>query len=297
MTQQRLSDFFCDQRLVWAVEEIIEKGSCAVSKPVRAGFTTSCVFACEKKGQSLLMLAPTRRILTETISKASSDAVRVPGNSECPLIEEDLKKNPILAQLPLTLPNCEKCNASEWCEVRRILREKDPSVMDLTYAKLEALMLSKGTTAKEILTKLARADVVLLDEAHLLALPSTASVRAFASLKIPKKYKILGKVYQMWLVFCQSHVELIKELMEKAEQGHAGQYLARNVSNVNILVWKGLKKAWAQLRKLAVEHELEDDEVLQLRDIISIMSSAAVSISYISEDEGESGGVYVSPAP
>lgn len=294
MTQQRLSDFFCDQRLVMAVEEIIEKGSCAVSKPVRAGFTTSCVLACEKKGQRLLVLAPTRRILKETVSKASIDAVRVPGNSECPLIKEDLKKNPILAQLPLTLPNCEKCNASEWCEVRTILREKDPSVIGLTYAKLEALMLSKGKAAKEILTKLSRVDVILLDEAHLLALPSIVSVRAFASLMIPQKYKTLDKVYQMWLEFCQSHVELIQELMEKAEQGHAGQYLARNVSNINILTWKELKMAWPQLRKLAVEHELEDGEVLQLRDIISIMSSAAVSIGYISEDEGESGGVYVS---
>jgi hypothetical protein len=187
MRQERLTDLSCDQRLVHAAEEIIETGSCAVSKPIRAGMTTSAVMACEKRGWRLLAMAPTRRILKETVSKASSNAVRIPGNSECPLIKEDLKKNPILAQLPLTLPNCENCNASKWCEVRAILRAKDPEIMGLTYPKLEALMLSQGKTAKAILDKISRADVVMLDEAHVISLPSAVSVRAFASLKIPDK--------------------------------------------------------------------------------------------------------------
>jgi hypothetical protein len=76
--QGKLTDFSCDQRLVRAAEEIIESGSCAVSKPIRAGMTTSTVMACERRGWTLLALAPTRRILTETVSKASSNAVRVP---------------------------------------------------------------------------------------------------------------------------------------------------------------------------------------------------------------------------
>jgi hypothetical protein len=151
MRQQRLSDLSCDQRLVRAAEGIIESGSCAVSKPIRAGMTTSTIMACEQRGWKVLALAPTRRILQETVAKAACDAVRIPGNSECPLVEPDLKKNPILRQLPLTLSNCEKCNASEWCEVLAIQRADDPSVMGLTYAKLEALALSRGKTAKEIL--------------------------------------------------------------------------------------------------------------------------------------------------
>lgn len=103
MRQEKLTDFSCDQRLVRSAEEIIEVGSCAVSKPIRAGMTTSTVLACERRGWPLLVLAPTRRILKETVAKASCGAVRVPGNSECPSIESDLKKNPILRQLPLTL--------------------------------------------------------------------------------------------------------------------------------------------------------------------------------------------------
>lgn len=294
MRQERLTDLSRNKDRVRAAEEIIESGDCAVSKPIRAGMTTSAVMACERRGWPLLALAPTRRILQETIAKASSGAVRIPGNSECPLIEPDLKKNPILRQLPLTLPNCQKCNESGWCEVLAILRAKDPQVMGLTYAKIEALMLSHGKMAKEILTKISRAEVVMLDEAHVLSLPSAVSVRAFASLKIPAKYKALERIYQMWLDFCQSHVQEIQELMVRAEEGHASQHLSKSLSNFKKLEWKDLKKAWAQLRKLAVAHDLPDDNILTIRDIITILSTVQISIGYISEDEGESGGVYVS---
>lgn len=293
MRQERLTDLSCNQELVKAAEEIIESGSCAVSKPIRAGMTTSTVMACERRGWPLLVLAPTRRILQETIAKAASDAVRIPGNSECPLIEPDLKKNPILRQLPLTLPDCQKCKASEWCEVLEILRAEDPGVMGLTYPKLEALMLSKGKIAKEILAKISRAEVVMPDEAHVLSLPSAVSVRAFASLKIPKEYAVLGRIYERWLEFCQAHIRTIQELMERAEQGHASQHLAKEAF-VQPLTWKVLKKAWPQLRKLAVKHQLLEGEIITLRDIITILSTTSAAIGYISEDEGESGAVYIS---
>ena len=254
--QERLTDLSYDQRLVRAAEEIIESGSCAVSKPIRAGMTTSTVMACERRGWPLLMLAPTRRILQETVERASNGAVRIPGNSECPLIEPDLKKNPILRQLPLALPDCQKCNNSEWCEVLAIVRAEDPGVMGLTYAKIEALMLSHGRMAKKILTKISRAEVFMLDEAHLLSLPSAVSVRTFVSLKIPAKYTTLERVYQRLLDFCQSHVQEIQELMERAEEGHASQHLSKSLLNLKKLEWKELKKAWSQLRRLAVAHEL-----------------------------------------
>jgi hypothetical protein len=55
-----------DQRLIDAVKAIIDQGSCAVAKPVRAGFTTSCIHACKERNERLLILAPTGRILKET---------------------------------------------------------------------------------------------------------------------------------------------------------------------------------------------------------------------------------------
>ena len=293
MRQGRLNDLSCDPRLIKAAEEIIEKGSCMVSKPIRAGMTTSTIMACERREWKVLALAPTRRILQETVKKASSGAVRIPGNSECALIKPDLMKNPILKQLPLTLPDCKKCHKSERCEVLAILRADDPGVMGLTYAKLEALMLSRGKTAKEILAKISRADVILLDECHVLALPKAVSVKAFASLQIPENYAVLCRIYTQWLDLCQSHAKIVQELMELAVQGHAAQHLSRTVFNVSPLTWAKLKVAWVQLRKLAVAHELPDDDVLQLRDIITITAAVQISMCYVSENEGESGGVYV----
>ncbi|MEI8004174.1 MAG: hypothetical protein WCG94_07525, partial [Methanothrix sp.] len=199
-----------------------------------------------------------------------------------------------LRQLPLELPDCQKCNASEWCDVLAILRAKDPGVMGLTYAKIEALMLSRGKIAKAILAKISRADVVMPDEAHVLSLPSAVNVRVFASLTIPAKYKALTRVFQKFLDFCQSHVQDIQELMKRAEQGHAAQHLSKSIFNTSFLEWKDLKKAWAQLRKMAIAHDLPDDDILTLRDIITILSTVQISIGYISEKEGESGGVYVS---
>jgi hypothetical protein len=294
MKQERSDHLSCDQRLVKSVEEIIESGSSAVSKPVRAGFTTSCIYACEKRGWKLLILAPTRRILKETIGKASNSAVRIPGNSECSLIEPDVMKNPLLAQLPLTLPDCETCQESEECEVRAILRVDDPRVMALTYPKLEAIMLSRGKTAKEILAKISRADVVMMDEAHFLSLPPAVSVRVFAPLKIPDKYPALERVNQRWLDFCQSNVRAIQEIMERAEKGHAGQHLAKSIFNANPMKWRELRMVWPLLRKLADNHELEDAEILKLRDIITVLSTTSSSIVYISEDDGEGGAAYIS---
>ena len=167
-------------------------------------------------------------------------------------------------------------------------------MMALTYAKLEALMLSRGKTAKEILAKISRGEVVLMDEAHVLSLPPAVSVRAFVSLKIPDKHKALTRIYLKWLDFCQNHVQAIHELMVRAEQGHAAQHLSKSIFNTSFLEWRELKKAWSQLRRLAIAHELLDDEILVLRDIITILSTSQISIGYISENEGKSGGVYVS---
>lgn len=297
MIQQRLSHLSYDPRLIKAAEKIIESGSCAVSKPIRAGMTTSTVLACERRGWPLLVLAPTVRILTETVSKASSNAVRVPGNSECKLIEPDLKKTPVLAQLPLAVEDCETCHEFEECEVVAILRAEDSNVMVLTlvltYSKLEALMLSIGKTAKKIRKKLSRAKVIMMDEAHVLSLPPAVRVRAFASVNIPEKYTALERIYQCWQEFCLNHAQAIQEIVKRAEEGHASKHLSKSLFNVTTLKWSELKAAWAQLRKLAVAHELSDDEILMLRDIITIMSTNRSSICYISDNEGESGAVYV----
>lgn len=292
------SDRDRDQRLIEAAKDIILQGSCAVSKPVRSGFTTSCAYACahNELAKKLIVFEPTKRILRETLDKASNgSSLRVPGNAECPLIKAEIKANLILAKLPSSLPDCEHCNASAWCEVLEILRADTFEIAGLTYAKLTALMLSKGKMAKSILNKLSVADVVLLDEGHLLSLPSSVSVKAFKTMEIPANYKVLARIYEQWQDFCLSQADNIQVLLQQAEEkGHTGECLAKTVLNADPLPWKDLRKAWAQLRELAINHELPDQNILALNDIISILSNTVINIGYITEEEGESGSVRVS---
>src|SRR5271157_867313 len=133
MGPDELSDRPYDQRLVDAAKDIIEKGSCAVSKPVRAGFTTSAVIACEQMKKRLLLVAPTRRILLETVNNASKGSVRIQANWECERYKDLIEKHKILIQLPMPLPDCGKCKNESQCELLEILRDPDPHTMALTY--------------------------------------------------------------------------------------------------------------------------------------------------------------------
>jgi hypothetical protein len=292
--QTRLNSATADQRLIRTAHDIIEKGSCAVSKPIRAGFTSSAIMACEMNGRRTLVLEPTGRILKETMLKATGNrAIRVPGNQECPMNQKEIQDYPILAQIPLGLEDCSACPALSYCPVLEILRADDYDTAGLTYFKLEALMLSKSKTAKEILVKLSRAEVILMDEAHVISLPSLVSIPPFVSLEIPTPYRTLNRVYLRWHDLCQTRAEVIKDVMLRAAQGHAGQHLSRPFLNPDPLSWSLLKKAWGELRSLAKSGEMGDKEILQLRDMITILGSFQAAVTYISADEGESGAVYI----
>ena len=224
--------------------------------------------------------------------------MRIPGNSECPRFAEDLKKHPILYKLPLTLPNCEKCNLSSGCEIREILRNPDPRIMALTYAKLEALMLSNGAVAEEVKAKIGRAEVTIFDEAHVISVPSVVSVRVFQNLAIPAEYTALVLAYDRWLGLCHGYVATVQELMQEAEQNHASKHLARSVFNTDPQDWQGLKIAWSQLIELAKKHILPDEDILQLRDIITLVGATTLSVNYVGvesdAEEDAKGAVYLS---
>ena len=276
-----------DQRLIDAVKAIIDKGSCAVSKPVRGGFTTSCVIACKERNERLLILAPTSRILKETVSNASAGNIRIPGNIECPLIKESVRYNQILAKLPLFLPNCDECNASDWCYVREIHRAKDFLTVSLTYAKLEALMVSVGPTASEIRRKISTADVVFLDESHQLSLPNLVTVKISKTLNVPSKYRSLRNVYRDWVTFCKYNSDFEYYLTEHAKDGYSGQNLSIPITNPNALTYVRQKKAWGQLRQIAEEKTMADEDILSMRDIIIILSATELTIGFISAAPNE----------
>lgn len=280
-----------------AAREILEDcgGAVAVSKTIRAGFTTSSVYAVEEMGKRLLCIQPTTRIIKETVGAASGgDAVRVPGNGECLLLSEEIEECPILADLPLSLPDCSKCPGYDGCAITEILRRPDFEVAALTYAKVQALMLSGSKTSEKIRQILGKADYVLLDEAHTLGFGSVPSCRIGPLPEVPGGFRVLEKVRGQWVDLLTLHGETIAELHEKSTNGATWQHLARTAYIPEPLAWRALSGAWSELRKLAKTGDMERADLLRLRDAIEILSFPWGTLHYVSEDEGRTGSVVIS---
>lgn len=272
--------------------------SSAVVKPTRSGFTTSAVLAARQLGKRICVITPTRKIGNETVLNADPQAVAVPGNNSCLQLRSMIQEDKLLAELPLPLPDCKKCRANEWCEVRAILRA-DPNGIEpfyLTYAKIEALMLSSSETAKEIKRRIGTSRIVLFDEAHHLAFPEVPRVIAFKESEIPTGFRSLARVMSLWRSLCQDNAALISEIQHKGDAGHVGHHLAKFMFINSPLSWRAISSAFKQLLSLAInrnEHGIKKAEILALRDIITILSSALGYASYIREKEEEAGHVYI----
>jgi hypothetical protein len=131
-----------DTRRVAAAKRIIESGTCKVYKPTRSGFSTSAVIAAINSGKKILVIAPTNRILEETVRKASyGNSVHVLPNCFCLRRREQVKQDRFLTKLPFPLPKCEDCTRYSFCPVTEILSSDRP-VIGITYHKLESLMPS-----------------------------------------------------------------------------------------------------------------------------------------------------------
>ena len=287
-----------DPELVAAASEVLKAGSCKVFKTTRAGFTTSAVLAAMEAERPILVLSPTGKILSETVMRASMGrAIIVPANSFCPILQEQIEDDRFLAKIPLPLPDCKECPLMGQCAVTRIIKADKPPVVSLTYAKLNALILSKSEVARQIKHKLAQAEIVLLDEAHEIALPSAARVQAFYSVPIPEEYKMLTEISQRWVDFCNENLELLTILKAEGDAGYVGKHLSKTIPLKDELGFKRLSAAWNELFSLAQRREelgLRDDEILAIRDIVSIMGGYWAAVSYIRENEGAEGRTYIS---
>ncbi|NMC18726.1 MAG: hypothetical protein GYA38_10100 [Chloroflexi bacterium] len=284
--------------LVAAASEVLSSGSCKVFKSTRAGFTTSAVLAAMEAGKTILVLSPTSKILSETVMKASKGrAIIVPANSFCPILQEQVQQDHFLAKIPLPLPDCQECPSMGKCPVTEILEADKPPVISLTYAKINALMLAKSEIARQIKHKLAQVDVVLLDEAHTVSLPPAARLQAFYCVPIPEGYPMLTEICQSWVDFCNDNLETLTALKAEGDAGYVGKHLSKLVSIKAELGFKRLSAAWNELFSLAQRRDelsLRDDEILAIRDIVSIMGGYWAAISYVRENEGTEGMTYIS---
>ena len=167
--------------------------------------------------------------------------------------------------------------------------------MGLTYAKLEALMLSQGKESKEVLKKIKSAQVIILDEAHILATSVGISVTASTTAKLPESATMLKKIQDKWIRLCDEHKEKAAAMMESvATKGHATQHLAESIYNPGALNWNEQKRAWASLKTLVKENKIEEDDAVLIRDIISLMSNTNLILGYTTTNEGKTGTVQFS---
>lgn len=285
-----------DPDLVTAASEVLEQGSCKVFKSTRAGFTTSVVLAAMESDKRILMISPTNKILSETVMEASRGrAIAVPANSFCQVLQERIRQDTFLARIPLPLPDCKECSCLGTCPVTAILDAAKPPVISITYSKIIALMLSKADMARQIRRRLSHVDIVLLDEAHVISLPTAVRVEAFYCVDVPEEYQILRKVCLSWIDLCNNNLELLNAMKTEGDAGHVGKHLSKLIPLSESLGFKRMSAAWNELLSLAqkrAELGLRDDEVLAIRDIISIMGGWWASVSYIREREGAEGHIY-----
>ena len=287
-----------DPRTLAALKILEENagGAVAVSKPVRAGLTTSTVIAAEIMNKPILVVAPTLSILRDTVNEAASGgAVMVAGNAACHLLEEELKEYPILREIPIALPeNCEECSSLGACEVTAILGRPNFHAAGISYPKIRAVMLSESEIAKKIRTAIQKAGIVLLDEAHLLGFGSAPTVPAGALPAVPEEYKYIRKMREIWDGLLPNHESKIFELDMDAQEAPAAKHLARDIRVEEYYDWMDLRAVWGELRSLAKSGTMEPGDILLLRDAIEILSQPWAVIHWVSDDGGRGGRVHVS---
>ncbi len=172
-----------------------------VVKTTRAGFTTNCILSALFKNKKILLVAPTNKILYETVTKAydiynevTGDIKKlirpIPNNKDgCSCVVNKLKNYPQLDYLPfLSSEDCKKCSdeysslplgalrfkfrssTSKLCILKTMLKEQDvyqdnyaPDILTITYDKLSSIKGNgeKSTLFKELISK---SDIIVFDE-------------------------------------------------------------------------------------------------------------------------------------
>lgn len=169
-----------------------------VIKTTRAGFTTNCILTALFKNKKILLVAPTNKILYDTVLKAYDLYVNVskdfkkmirpiPNNIDgCSCVVDKLATYPNLKLLPfVSADDCEHCNTykhfsmgmpkfpvmstTSHCIIKTMLEEKDysgdsylPDVITITYDKFATLGNSKRSNFFKSLID--NVDVIIFDE-------------------------------------------------------------------------------------------------------------------------------------
>lgn len=289
MRQQTIEDYLYNPDIIKAAGKLLGSGSYAVSKPVRAGFTTSAILAAQRAGLTVLFLAPTNAIIKDTVGKVArkDSSVRVPANIECQILKEKAAIHPLLRYVPLPLPDCHDCPHRPSCTVLDIIKMDDPGLICMTYSKLAAIQHSSSSDSKEVLNKLSKQAVIIMDEAHTLSRAGEIAVEAGRQLEIPPGYPRLQGIYNKWLDFNESYAADIQELLDKSDN-FAGKYLAKKLSIVAIQCSDEKPEAWRELRDIACNDGMNQDDLTAMLNIVALMNSLSITLQFQHEDDKKS---------
>lgn len=286
-----------DTERVDAVDAILNQGDVAVCKTTRAGFTTSAIIAAHRRGLKILIVSPTKKMLSktvkETVKKIGGVYCNIPGNQSCKYVKEKIEKDRFLAEMPIPKGHCSECDEKNRCPVTRIERVKNFTVATMTYSKLEATMMS-GKESKRIGKGLADIDLVIFDEAHVISYPKLPQVDFETHIAIPRdwEYFALTGVYNRFKSLREQNREQVEHIKFETEF-HPDQYAGFQVEIPDIPSPQAFHFQLEQLLTVAVTRKewwpwnVADNAVRALRDIISIMSSPTATMSYIKDGDTE----------
>ena len=278
-----------DSDRVDAVDVILDQGDTAVYKVPRAGFTTSVIIAAQRRGLKILIVSPTRKIASSTVEGkvgiVGGVYCNVPGNQSCKFVQQMIKEDRFLKEMPIPKEDCSKCNDYLTCPVTEIERI-DFTVATMTYAKLEALMMSEKEIER-IGDKFADIDLVILDEAHTISFPTLAQVDLDKEVTIPNwlQYAING-VYKKFCILRTEHWEQLSNIKNLTES-NPDRYTGFPVRITNPPSARDFHFQWEQLiqiakmRKAYWSKEDANGMVLALKNIVMIMGGKTARISYI----------------
>jgi hypothetical protein len=289
-----------------AVEDILKFKASVVVKVPRAGMTTSLDKVCRRKKKRLCILEPTNKIMEQTLPD-SENTIRIRANSFCKFNRQLEDEFPVLKNIPLPLPmDCRECPEKNSCEVYKPILINRPERIALTYQKLEALWLSEGNTAYDLLGKLYGMDVLFLDEAHTIIQSTKASLPYLIGLEIPVKYKKLNSLYEEWRELCSNNQDAITEVYNEGLENASSKHLARKIEKktqkhyesdkrtLKMMKWERIAAALSELVNMVKEHGCTDNMASNIKDMIEILASDEVYINYITTDQGSSGQVMIS---
>jgi len=127
-----------DSDRVDAVDVILDQGDTAVYKVPRAGFTISAIIAAHRRGLKILIVSPTRKIASSTVQGTVEDIggvyCNIPGNQSCKYVQELIKKDRFLKEMPIPKGDCSKCEEYQTCPVTEIERIDDFTVATMTLS-------------------------------------------------------------------------------------------------------------------------------------------------------------------